>query len=53
MEAAIRGGARRNPKIALDMTSLVAETRHQISKVREYIMATGKGESSPKTHKSF
>jgi len=42
MEAAIRGGAKHNPKVALDMTPLLAETRHQISKVQEYIMANGK-----------
>jgi len=41
MEAAIHGGAKTNPKVALDMTSLLAETRHQISKVHEYIMSTG------------
>jgi xylulose-5-phosphate/fructose-6-phosphate phosphoketolase len=45
MEAAIRGGARHNPKVALDMTSTLAQTRHQIAKVGEYIMATGKGMS--------
>jgi xylulose-5-phosphate/fructose-6-phosphate phosphoketolase len=41
MEAAIRGGAKHNPKVALDMTSLLADTRHQITKVQDYIMATG------------
>jgi xylulose-5-phosphate/fructose-6-phosphate phosphoketolase len=46
MEAAIRDGAKHNPRVALDITSLLAETRHQISKAREYIMATGKGEST-------
>lgn len=44
MEAAIRGGAKHNPEVALDMTTLLAETRHQVTKVQEYIMATGKGE---------
>lgn len=44
MEAAIRGGAKHNPQVALDMTTLLAETRHQITKVQEHIMATGKGE---------
>jgi xylulose-5-phosphate/fructose-6-phosphate phosphoketolase len=43
MEAAIRGGAKHNPKVMLDMTSLLAETRHQITKVQQYIMSTGKG----------
>jgi len=42
MEAAIRGGAKHNPKVALDMTSLLAETRHQITKVQQYIYETGK-----------
>jgi xylulose-5-phosphate/fructose-6-phosphate phosphoketolase len=45
MEAAIRGGARHNSKVALDMSMLLAETRHQITKVQQYIMATGKGKS--------
>lgn len=43
MEAAIRGAARWNPKVALDMTELLAETRHQISKVQQYIYQTGNG----------
>jgi hypothetical protein len=43
MEAAIRGGAKHNPKVVLDMTSLLAETRHQITKVQQYIYETGKG----------
>jgi xylulose-5-phosphate/fructose-6-phosphate phosphoketolase len=34
MEAAIRRGAKHNPKVALNMTSLLAETRHQITKVQ-------------------
>lgn len=42
MEAAIRGAAKHNPKVALEMTSLLAEARHQVTKVREYIMETGK-----------
>lgn len=42
MEAAIQGGAKHNPKVALEMTGLLAETRHQVSKVREYIMSVGK-----------
>ncbi|TAQ87917.1 hypothetical protein B7494_g3754 [Chlorociboria aeruginascens] len=42
MEAAIKGGAKGNPKVALDMVSLLGDIRHQVSKVREYIMNTGK-----------
>lgn len=42
VEAAITGGAKRNEKVALDMTSLLGEIKHQISKVQEYIMSTGK-----------
>ena len=42
MEAAIRGGAKHNPKVALEMTSLLGEVRHQRSKVRDFVMATGK-----------
>jgi len=43
MEAAVRGGAKHKSKVALDMTSLLAETRHQITKVQEYIYKKGKG----------
>ncbi|TVY48263.1 putative phosphoketolase [Lachnellula occidentalis] len=42
MEAAIRGAAKHNEKINLEMTALLGEIRHQVSKVRKYIMATGK-----------
>ena len=42
IEAAIKGAARHNPKVALDMTSLLGDVRHQVSKVREYIMSTGR-----------
>lgn len=42
IEAAIKAGAKSNPKVALDMTGLLGEVRHQVSKVQEYIMATGK-----------
>jgi len=45
MEAAIRGGAKYNPKVALEMTLLLAETRHQITKVQQYVYETGKGTS--------
>lgn len=46
MEAAILGAAKSNPKVALDLTTLLADVRHQISKVHDYIMKTGKGTSS-------
>jgi xylulose-5-phosphate/fructose-6-phosphate phosphoketolase len=42
IEAALKGGAKQNPKVALDMTTLLGEIRHQVSKVQEYIIATGK-----------
>lgn len=42
MEAAVKGAAKKNEKVALEMTSLLGEIRHQVSKVHEYIMETGK-----------
>jgi xylulose-5-phosphate/fructose-6-phosphate phosphoketolase len=42
IEAAIKGGAKHNLQVALDMTSLLGDVRHQISKVHDYIMATGR-----------
>jgi len=42
VEAAIRGGAKHNKKIELEMTTLLGEVRHQVTKAHEYIMATGK-----------
>lgn len=42
MQQAIRGGARSNSKVALDMTDLLGDVRHQITKVQEYIMASGR-----------
>lgn len=42
MEAAIKGAARHNEDVKLDMTTMLGEVKHQVSKVREYIMATGK-----------
>jgi len=42
MEAAVKGAAKHNEKVALDMTSVLGEIRHQVSKVQDYIMATGK-----------
>ena len=43
MEAAIKGGARRNEKIKLDMHELLSGIRHEISKIQEYIMTNSKG----------
>lgn len=40
--AAIKGAAKGNEKVALEMTGLLGEVRHQVSKVQEYIMGTGK-----------
>jgi xylulose-5-phosphate/fructose-6-phosphate phosphoketolase len=42
MEHAIRGAAKTNEKVALEMTALLGEIKHQVSKVQEYILATGK-----------
>ena len=42
MQQAIKGGAKGNSKVALDMISLLGEVRHQITKVQEYIIATGR-----------
>jgi xylulose-5-phosphate/fructose-6-phosphate phosphoketolase len=42
MEHAIRGAAKTNEKVAAEMASLLAEVKHQVSKVHEYIMETGK-----------
>jgi xylulose-5-phosphate/fructose-6-phosphate phosphoketolase len=42
IEAALKGGAKYNPKVDLEMTTLLAEVRHQVTKVQEYIMKTGK-----------
>lgn len=41
MEAAIKGGAKHNPKVALDMTSLLGEIKHQISKAKSYVKDKG------------
>ena len=42
MQQAIMGGAKGNSKVALDMTGLLGKVRHQVTKVQEYIMATGR-----------
>lgn len=41
-EAAIRGGAKHNPKVALDMATLLGDIRHQVTKVQNYIMSSGR-----------
>ena len=41
-EAAIQGGAVRNPKVKLDMHEKISGLRHELAKVQEYIMTTGK-----------
>lgn len=48
-EAAIKGGAKFNKKVKLDMVSSLGEIRHQVKKVQEYIMEHSKGmfSSSP------
>lgn len=40
-EAAIRGAAKNNPKVAVEMTGLLAEVKHQAKKVHDYIMEHG------------
>jgi xylulose-5-phosphate/fructose-6-phosphate phosphoketolase len=42
IEAAIKGAAKHNLQVALDMTTLLGHVRHQVSKVQEYIMASGR-----------
>jgi xylulose-5-phosphate/fructose-6-phosphate phosphoketolase len=42
--AAISGGAKVNPKIAVSAHELCSYLRHQAQKEREYILANGKGE---------
>jgi xylulose-5-phosphate/fructose-6-phosphate phosphoketolase len=41
MEAAIKGGSKFNTKVEIDMTLLLGEVRHQVTKVQDYIMAKG------------
>jgi xylulose-5-phosphate/fructose-6-phosphate phosphoketolase len=40
--AAIKGAAKHNKKVELDMTTLLSEVKHQVKKVHDYIMETGK-----------
>jgi len=46
-EAALKGAAKINEKVAIDLTSLLGEVRHQIKKVQDYIME--RGEDPPST----
>ena len=41
-EAAIKGAAVRNEKVRLDMHEMLSNLRHDLVKLQEYIMATGK-----------
>ena len=52
-EAAIRGAARRNAKIRLDMHETLSAIRHELEKVREYIMTNGKDPSDAYDTPSF
>ena len=42
MQVAITQGAKNNKEVELEMTTLLGEVRHRASKVKEYVMATGK-----------
>ncbi|KAF4621951.1 hypothetical protein G7Y89_g14395 [Cudoniella acicularis] len=42
MEAAIKGVARSNERVALEITGLLGEVRHQVSKVQESILERGR-----------
>ena len=42
MEYALRGGAQVNEKMQAGLVSAVAEIKHCVQKVREYILAEGK-----------
>ena len=42
-EAAIKGAAKRNEKVKLDMHETLSTLHHDLVKTQEYIMATGKG----------
>ena len=43
--AAVRGAAKRNERVKLEMITLVNELKHQMSKCREYIYAEGQGKN--------
>lgn len=42
MEQAIKGAAKHNEKVAIEMTGLLGSIRHQVTKIQEYIMSKGK-----------
>lgn len=42
IKQAIIAGAKENPQVALDMTSLLSEMKHQMSKMYAYIIENGK-----------
>ena len=44
-EAAIKGAAKRNERVRLDMHETLSTLRHDLVKTQEYIMQTGKGMS--------
>ena len=46
-EAAVKGAAVRNERVRLDMHETLSGIRHELQKTKAYIMANGKGESSP------
>ena len=52
-EAAIRGAAKRNEKIRLSMHETLSSIRHDLEKVREYIMKNGKDPSDAYDTPSF
>lgn len=41
-EAAVRGAAKKNEKVRLDMHETLSDIRHDLAKMHEYIMANGK-----------
>ena len=43
VEAAIKGGAKTNERVRLDMNMSLSEIRHRVAKIREYIFTEGKG----------
>ena len=52
-EAAVRGAAKRNEKIRVDMHETLSSIRHDLAKVHEYIMKNGKDPSDTYDTPSF
>ena len=52
-EAAIRGAAKRNEKVRLDMHETLSGIRHELAKVQEFIMRNGKDPSDAYDTPSF